>query len=121
MYLKYLKAFLYIFIPTIVITFILSILHYFNIVSSNVIDYLKLFTIILSLFIGGIYIGSNANSKGWLEGLKIGGIIIILLFVISYLGFDKEIDVKNIIYYILLLTSSIFGSMIGISRKKEAK
>lgn len=120
MYLKYLKALLYIFIPTIVITFLLSILHYFNILNSSIIDYLKLFTIILSMFVGGIYIGSKANSKGWLEGLKIGGVIIILFFIISYLAFDKGINIKNLIYYLILLASSTLGSMIGISKKKEA-
>lgn len=118
-YIKYLKSLLYVFIPMLVFSIITSILYYFNITSSSLNNYLKLFSIAISIFIGGIYIGTKADNKGWLEGIKIGLIVIFLVFVISYLAFDNSIDVKDFIYYSILLVSSILGSMIGINKKKS--
>jgi len=118
-YVKYLKALLYIFIPLLIFTSILSILYYFNIISDTTLNILKLITTAISLLIGGIYIGNKANKKGYLEGLKVGLIIIFLLFIISYLAFDKSINIKASIYYLILLAFSIIGSMIGINKKKN--
>ncbi|MDD6224299.1 MAG: TIGR04086 family membrane protein [bacterium] len=117
--LKYLKALLYIIIPILVVNIILTVLYYFNIVGTTGINYLKLGMIIISMLIGGIYIGSKAEKKGWLEGIKIGIEVIILLFLISYLGFDKGINIKTVVYYILMITSAMLGSMIGINRRKN--
>ena len=118
-YVKYLKALLYTFIPLLIFTIILSILYYFNIMSDKSLNILKLITTVISLLIGGIYIGNKANKKGYLEGLKIGLVIIFLFFIISYLVFDKGIDIKESIYYLMLLASSIIGSMIGINKRKN--
>lgn len=98
---------------------ILSILYYFNVVGNGVINYFKLFIIAISMLIGGIYIGSQANQKGWLEGLKVGLEIIVLFFIVSYLAFDQGIHIKTLIYYFILLASSTLGSMIGINKKKS--
>lgn len=119
-YLKYLKVLLYIIIPILILNIITSIFYYFNIINTNTINYLKLFIIAISMLIGGIYIGSKTNKKGWLEGLKIGLEVIIILFIISYLAFDKGIDIKTVIYYFIILISSILGSMIGINKRKKA-
>lgn len=117
--LKYLKSLLYVFIPIFILTIIITLLYYFNLLGSTAISYFKLFSILISVLIGGIYIGSKACKKGWLEGIKIGLEVIVLLFLISYLGFDKGLGIKTILYYILILTSSMLGSMIGINRRKN--
>lgn len=117
--LKYLKSLLYIFIPVLIFNLVITILYFFNLLGDNTINYLKLIMIILSMLIGGIYIGSNATKKGWLEGIKVGIEVIILLFLVSYLGFDKGISIKTIIYYFLIVASSMLGSMVGISRRKS--
>lgn len=117
--LKYLKTLIYILVPIIVLNIILSLLYYFNIISSGASNYLKLFIVAISMLIGGIYIGSKANKKGWLEGLKVGIGVILLLFIISYLAFDQGMNIKILIYYFILLVSSILGSMIGINKRKS--
>lgn len=117
--LKYLKVLIYIIVPVLLLSILLSVLYYYNLISTSSINYLKLFTVIFSMLIGGIYIGKNTTKKGWLEGLKVGFEIIIILFIISYLAFDTGITVKNIIYYFILLSSSTFGSMIGINKIKK--
>ena len=120
-YLKYLKTIIYILIPILFLNLIISLLYYFNIINDGFINYIKLFIAAISMLIGGIYIGSKTTKKGWLEGLKIGLGMIVFLFIISYLAFDRGINTKTIIYYFILVISSMLGSMIGINNKKTNK
>ena len=117
-YIKYLKSLLYIFIPLLISNLVLSILYYFNILSNKTLSILNIILVLLSMFIGGLYIGKKSNKKGYLEGIKIGLIAIIILFIISYLAFDKGINIHKIIYYLILLSSSTIGSMLGINKKR---
>lgn len=117
--LKYLKVLIYIIVPILLLNIFLSVLYYFNLINTNIINYLKLFIVALSMLIGGIYIGKKSTKKGWLEGLKVGLEIIVILFIISYLAFDIGITIKTLIYYFILLSSSTLGSMIGINKIKK--
>ena len=107
---------LYTTISILVLTLFISILSYFNIIGDKAVSLFKIFTLIISLFIGGIYIGKKSTKKGWLEGLKLGLIFLILLIIFNL--FMKTFTFKNILYYIIIIISSIFGSMVGISIKK---
>lgn len=120
-FLKYLKVLIYILAPVLILNFILSLLYYFNLIGSGIINYLKLFVVTISMLIGGIYIGRRTSKNGWLEGLKVGAEVIVLFFIVSYLAFDKGINIKTIIYYFILISASILGSMIGINKKKLNK
>ena len=114
---KYMKSLLYIFISLLIFNIILSIIYYFsNITNLNII---KLITTSISFFIGGLYIGNKSNKKGYLEGIKIGLIAIILLFIISYLALDKSITINKLIYYLIILSSTILGSIFGINKRKN--
>lgn len=119
--LKYLKVLIYILVPVLILNFILSLLYYFNLIGSGIINYLKLFVVTIAMLIGGIYIGRRTSKNGWLEGLKVGAEVIVLFFIVSYLAFDKGINIKTIIYYFILIAASILGSMIGINKRKLNK
>ncbi len=103
----------------IILILFTTILNYFNIIGSSLCNTLKLLTPIISLFIGGFYIGRNSNQKGWLEGLKLSIIFLIILILFQYLAFDNKFEVKNILYYIIISISCVFGSIIGINKKRE--
>lgn len=118
---KYLKTLLYVTIGTFFFNLILTLLYYFNIIGANVNSYLKLIFMAIIMITGGLIIGLKADKKGWLEGIKIGGIVICLMFLVSYLGFDKSLNIKSIIYYVLLILSSMLGSVIGINKKSSQK
>lgn len=74
---------------------------------------------ILAMFTSGYKIGKSSEKKGYLEGIKIGGIII-LNFLVLVLLLDK-FSLKSLLYYLILLLTSILSSMIGINRKKTNK
>ena len=105
----------------LVLTLLSTALNYFNIIGKNTITVLKIIIPIISLFIGGYYIGKKSNKKGWLEGLKLSLIFSVILIIFNYLGFDNSFEIKNILYYLIIIISCIFGSMIGISKNPKEK
>ena len=115
-YLKVLsKSIIYVISIILVITIFVTILSYFNIFSDNIIKFFKLITPIISIFIGALIMGRNSNKNGYLEGIKLA-IIIDFLFIIFSIIFNN-FKLESIIFYIILLASSILGSIIGIQKK----
>ncbi len=118
-YKKYGEAFLLILVLLTFFSMLVTLLGYFNILSEKITQLSILFSTMITLFIGGVYLGKKSEKKGWLEGIKIGLFIVFLFFLISYLGLDQGINLKTFIYYLILIASSMLGSMLGINRKQE--
>ncbi len=118
-YLKNIILSLGIFIAVLLIfTFIITLLSYFNIMNDSITTIFKMLIPIISVLSSSIILGVNSTKKGWLEGLKIGLLITILLFLFSILGLNKNFKINQFLFYSILIFTSIVGSMIGISRKK---
>lgn len=120
---KYLKklgmSFIYIISSIFILTFLTTLLSYFDILSDKVTSIIKIIIPIISMLIGGFYIGKKSLKKGFLEGLKLGGIFSFILIIFNYLAFDNSFKFKYVLFYIILIISSILGSMIGINKKKQ--
>ena len=120
---KYLKklgmSFLCIIGTILVLTLITTILSYFNILNDKVTSIIKIIIPIVSMLIGGFYIGKNSLKKGFIEGIKLGTIFSCFLIIFNYLALDNSFKFKYMLFYIILIISSILGSMIGINRKKQ--
>lgn len=114
---KYLMSFVYTFISIVVLSLIITTLNYFNVTSLNTIKYFELSSIVISILIGSIYLGRRSQSKGYLEGLKIGFIIIIATLIINLLIIKNKFSFEIIIYYLIILVSSMLGSIVGINKK----
>ncbi len=74
--------------------------------------------IIIWFFFLGFKNGKISKSKGYLAGLKIG-LIFIAILIIFNLIFLRNFKISLLIYYLLLLMSSVLGGMLGINRKKN--
>lgn len=73
----------------------------------------------IGLFVINFLNGKRTNQKGYLEGLKLGGLVILLFFIISL--FTKDfISLSKIIYYGVLILISIIASSIGINFKDHS-
>ena len=112
---KLVRALLFVLVISTLLTFIITIFSYFNIFSDNLTKVLKLMTPIIGVFSGGIVIGRRSNKKGFVEGIKLALIIDIILIIISLIS--GSLNVESILFYLILLISTIFGSMIGIQKK----
>ena len=120
---KYLKklgfSFLYIIGTILISTFIITLFNYFNIISDKVISIFKILIPVISLFIGGFYMGKRSINKGYLEGLKLGMIFSLFLIIFNFLAFSNSFKLKYLLFYSIIIISSIFGSMIGINKRKK--
>jgi len=117
----YLKGIGWILGSFVVFLIILSFCYYVNLFSSSIISYLKLLFPMISMMLGGIFIGRRSKQKGWLEGIKLALVPLILFFLLSYLGFGISLNLKMFFYQLILLLSCIFGSILGINRQKTPK
>lgn len=116
--LKYFKTIGLIILINLVFSFIITLFHYFDFFSLGSIKTLKLIGVILSMVIGGIYIGKRSSKKGYLEGIKIASIVVAFILLFTFIS--KNFEIKTIIYYLILFVSSTIGAMIGIQKKKDA-
>lgn len=114
----YLKALEYISIGILGLTLLLTILHYFNLLGDGAANGIKLFIAIIPIIVGGYIVGKSAPKKGWLEGLKLAGIIIVTFFLVTVI-FRLGLGPKTIVYYLIITASSTVGSMIGISTTEK--
>lgn len=113
---RLLKSFLFAAISFLLLTFIFTVLNYFNIINIKIMEVFKIIIPLLSLALGGYIMGKGSEKNGWLEGLKIG-LIIVFLILIGNLIFSSKLILKDFIFYILLLMGSMLGGMFGINRK----
>lgn len=93
-------------------------LNYTNIISRSTLAIFKIMIVVTSFFIGGFIMGKRSNKKGWLTGVKIGSMLTII-FIIFNLLFFHSFQLKYLLYYLILISSSILGSIIGINKKEQ--
>ena len=113
---RYLKIYSYTIIAIVIATLIIASLSYINILSDNVSCIIKDVSFLIIISISSLFLGKKKDKKGYLEGLKFGLLIATTLFMLRII-FKKNIILKKIIFYILIIISSIFGSIIGINKK----
>ena len=106
---KYGKRLIFTITSIIISLFLLTILYYFNIIGPNLNKVLKIVIILLNIFISSFILGKNTISKGYLEGIKFALIIIPILIFISLITHSK-LELKVILYYIIILITSILSN-----------
>ncbi len=118
-YLKYLGLF---FILIIVIAFLTTLINLTSI-NSTFLSKLSIILTAVSFFIISTLASSKSKDKGYILGLKLGLIMIILLILINLIFFRSNINLDRLIYYIILLISSLLGGSFGknIKLKKLAR
>lgn len=95
----------------------ISTLYYFDIISPKVTNYFRLIYLLLVIFITSYRLGKNTEKNGYLTGIKIGLLYILVFALIGLIFFVLDIHLRIIIYYIIILFTAILGSIIGIQKK----
>lgn len=103
----------------LIFSFFINLLNYYDLLSANLYKISLVLLVALSIFLSAFILGKNTKEKGYLEGIKFGILIVLIMSIISYLAFDNNITIKSIIYYLILLITSATGSAFGINNKKE--
>lgn len=118
---KYLFPIGYIIISILVLTILLTILNYFDLLSLKTYDSLKVLFPAIAMFIGGLAIGKQTKQKGYQSGLKLGLIFIFIILLFKIIFYSNTFKLSIILFYLILLLASTLGSMIGINIKKKDK
>lgn len=113
-YLKYLGISL---ISILIGLLVISTLYYFDILSNNIVSYIRVIYMMLVIFIISFILGKNTDKNGYLAGIKFGLMNIISFLIFGLLFFRDGLQLRLILYDFILLFISILGSMIGINKK----
>lgn len=108
------------FIILLIGTFILTLLNYFEIITGGLFSIFQIILIIITTIIGGFLIGKEAKQKGWLEGLKIGLLFILLISILNFF-FVKNFSIRFLLYDFILIISTMIGGILGISKKNTSQ
>ena len=116
-YLKYFKELLFFFISLLIILIITTLIDYISIINTNIINWIQLIFILISIFIAAFRIGKKSTNKGYIEGIKYGLLVLIIVLLIRLIFIKTPFKISNLIYYITILTTSIIGSILGKNKK----
>ena len=118
-YLKKIGKFILItFISIIVLGLLLNTLYYFDIISNNVYNIMKMIIVLGSLFINSLFLGKASLKHGIVEGLKLGAIFLLVMVILKIIT-NSAFDIRTGIYSIIILLTTRMGAVIGINRKEK--
>ena len=118
--LNYLKYFSLFCIFIIVIAIITSLINLTGI-KSITISKLSVILTALSFFIISLLASNKTKERGIVLGLKLGLSFIIILILVNLIVFKSPFNIDRLIYYIILLASSLLGGSIGKNIKLKRK
>lgn len=96
-------------------SFMLSLLLHFTALSETAIHWFLLPITLITLFAGGFIAGLKSGTKGWYVGGVTGLAFLLLVWLISFLGFDTAFRLQNLLIYSSYLLSSVIGGVIGVN------
>ena len=118
--LNYLKYFGLFFIFIIVIAVITALINLTGI-KSVTISKLSVILTAISFFVIAVLASHKTKERGIILGLKLGLSFIILLILIHLIVFKSPFNIDRLIYYLILLASSLLGGSLGKNIKLKRK
>ena len=116
---KFSLSILSIIITIIFVSLFLTILYYFDYISTDTYKFFKIGALVITLIVNSIILGRNSIKNGYLDGIKLGILLILFCTIVTIV--QKKISIHLILYNIIILISTTLGSMIGINTKKIEK
>ena len=96
---------------------LISLIYLLTNISYNVISSILLISYIILFTLLSFIIAKKSNKKGIIIGLELSSIYIVILLLLSLL-FKCNINFNSIVYYLIILLSSLFGSILSKNLKK---
>jgi len=112
-YLKYIGVFILFIISIAIITSILNLTG----LSSTFVNKLGVILTAISFFIISAMASKKINEKGYILGIKLSLIFVILMIIINLIFFRSGLSIDRVIYYLILIFSSILGGSFGKNLK----
>ena len=116
---KNIKLILLFIICFLISSFILSGIYYFLDFNKNLYLTLLFFINLLIIYIFSLKIGTSKSKESILNSIIFPSFIIFLIFILNIIFFIKDFSLQNILYYIIIFTTSILGIFIGRRKKVQ--
>lgn len=114
-YLKYLGLFTIFIIVIALITSIINLIGF----NSTLINKLSVILTATTFFVISTLASKNSLQKGYLIGFKLSLIFVLFFVLINFIIFKSSFTIDRIIYYTILIASSILGGSFGKNLKKK--
>lgn len=114
-YKNYIKTILKYLVIILIYSIIISILYYTELINYKTLRIINYIINILLFSLTGYKIASLERKKGYLQGFLISLILILIFTTISLI--ISKINFSTLVYYLSLISSSITGGIIGVSKK----
>lgn len=115
---KITKGLFYAYISTfILIAFFATLITYTNISENKLELFVNIITIV-SLIIGGFYVGKKADNKGWLWGMIVGFLYILIIMIVNVIILKRVSFAESLNNLVLVsILGGLVGGIIGINAK----
>lgn len=97
---------------------VISLLYYL-LFPTKFVNVLTFLYMVIVFFVFGFKSGKKAENRGFLAGLKIGFLLLIVLLLFNLLFYQTGFSLIRVIYYMVLIFASVVGATLGINKKKE--
>jgi len=115
-YIKVGKGVLRATIITVILLILLAIITSIKDISSQIVSVYYLLVTCISIIYGAIYAARKNNKKGWLVGLMVALLYMLVLYLISVVFFQNAIiSVKDLIRLTLAIFVGTLSGMLGIN------
>ena len=112
-YLKYIGIFILFIVGIAIVTSLINLTGF----KPNLINKLAVILTALSFFIVSSMASKNITEKGYILGIKLGLLFVIFMILINLIFFKSGFNIDRIIYYTILIISSILGGSFGKNLK----
>lgn len=93
----------------------------FTTITETTAQYIATAIAFFTLFSAGLIAGLKGKSKGLMLGLCTGGGFTLLTFLVQFLGYNDLFSLKQTIFHLGYLATSIIGSIIGVNMGQLTK
>ncbi len=100
----------------IILTLAFTTFNYLNLISTKVLNVIKILIPLFSAILGSYFFGKKAKKNGWLEGIKFGSALFIIFIIIDIIL--DSLSKRSIIFCIIVMFCAILGSIVGINKKE---
>lgn len=114
-YLKYIGLFLLIMLGLLVIISLLNLTS----INTSITTKLTIIATSIAFFITSFIAAHNIKEKGYIIGLKLSILLILVFILINLIFFKTKFSIDRFIYYIILIASSTLGGSFGKNLKQK--
>ena len=100
---------------TVIIAFILALVQTFSSIGDSALSVCILITTMISIMYSCVYATKKINSRGWLVGLLVAILYMLIVYIAAMVGGKDGLVIKDIWRVLLALLTGTLSGMLGIN------